>query len=431
LANRTLFIEHLHQALASAKRGDEPRAVLVMDLEGFKQVNDTLGHDHGDLLLKQVAERLVGALRDSDTVARLGGHEFGILPGGATDLAAAAEVAWKIRQTYRPGFVVNDDLVHVAPRIGIALFPEHGPTAADLLRRADTAMSVAERSGSGHAVFDAAEETQTAHQLTLLADLRQCVPREELVLHYQPKIDLGTREISGVEALVRWRHPVQGLLTAASFMPEVERTELVEHVTRWVLNEALRQQQVWCEQGVDLTMAVNISAHSLRSNTNLPETVAELTETWGTAPDRLTLELTEGVLIEAAAPEILDRLHDMGEKMSIDDFGTGYSSLAHLQRLPVDEIKIDRSFVTNLTVASDDDVIVRSTIDLAHNLGLSVVAEGVEDENVLEMLAVRDCDAAQGYFFSRPGTADDLTRWLTESPYRTPGRGADPALPPS
>jgi diguanylate cyclase (GGDEF)-like protein/PAS domain S-box-containing protein len=420
LANRTLFIEHMHQALASAMRGDEPRAVLVMDLDGFKQVNDSLGHDHGDLLLKQVAERLVDAVRATDTVARLGGDEFGILPGGATDLAAAAEVAWKIQQTYCAGFVVNDDLVHVAPSIGIALFPEHGTTAAELLRHADAAMYVAKRSGSGHAVFDPAQQAQAARQLLLLADLRQCVPRQELVLHYQPKIDLASREISGVEALVRWRHPVQGLLAPASFIAEVERTELVEHVTRWVLNEALRQQRIWCEQGLDLTMAVNISAHSLRSNTNLPETVAELTETWGTAPGRLTLELTEGALIEAAAPEILGRLHDMGEKMSIDDFGTGYSSLAYLQRLPVDEIKIDRSFVTSLAVPSDDEVIVRSTIDVAHNLGLSVVAEGVEDENVLEMLAEHACDAAQGYFFSRPCPAVDLIRWLAESPYRAP-----------
>jgi diguanylate cyclase (GGDEF)-like protein/PAS domain S-box-containing protein len=420
LANRTLFGEHLLQALASAKRGDEPRALLVMDLDGFKQVNDTLGHDRGDLLLKQVAERLVATLRDTDMVARLGGDEFGILPGGATDLAAAAEVAWKIQQIGKREFVVHEDIVHVAASIGIALIPDHGTTAAKLLQRADAAMYVAKRSGGGHAVFDAAKEAEAARQLERLTDLRQCVPREELVIHYLPKIDLAAREVSGVEALVRWQHPVHGLLTPDRFLPAVERTELIEPLTRWVLNAALRQQRLWRDDGVDLTMAVNISAHSLRFNSNLPEMVAALTETWGTAPGRLTLELTEGALIEAAAPDILGRLHRMGEKMSIDDFGTGYSSLAHLQRLPVDELKIDRSFVTSLALASDEEVIVRSTIDLAHNLGLSVVAEGVEDEDVLRLLAEHDCDAAQGYFFSRPCVADELTAWLTASPDKVP-----------
>ena len=420
LANRTLFGEHLLQALTAAKRGDEPRAVLVMDLDGFKRVNDTLGHDHGDLLLKQVAERLLATLRDTDVVARLGGDEFAILPGGATDLAAAAEVARKIQQIVKSEFVVDDDIVHVAASIGIALIPDHGTTAATLLQRADAAMYVAKRSGGGHAVFDAAKEAATARQLKRLTDLRHCVPREELVLHYQPKIDLAAHEVSGVEALVRWQHPVHGLLTPESFLPDVERTELIEQLTRWVLNAALRQQRLWRDDGVDLTMAVNISAHSLRSNSHLPETVAELTETWGTAPNRLTLELTEAALIEAAAPDILGRLHRMGEKMSIDDFGTGYSSLAYLQRLPVDELKIDRSFVTNLALASDDEVIVRSTIELAHNLGLSVVAEGVEDENVLRLLAEHGCDGAQGYFFTRPCVADALTRWLTPSRYKVP-----------
>jgi predicted signal transduction protein with EAL and GGDEF domain len=363
---------------------------------------------------------LVATVRDADMVARLGGDEFGILPGGATDLAAAAEVAWKIQQICKREFVVNEDIVRVAASIGIALIPDHGTTAAKLLRRAGAAMYVAKRSGGGHAVFDAAKEAQAAQQLELLTDLRQCVPRDELVLHYQPKIDLVTREISGVEALVRWQHPVRGLLTPDSFLPEVERTELIEPLTRWVLNAALRQQRRWRDDGVDLTMAVNISAHSLRSNSHLPETIAELTETWGTAPDRLTLELTEGALIEAAAPDILGRLHRMGEKMSIDDFGTGYSSLAYLQRLPVDELKIDRSFITSLAVATGDEVIVRSTIELAHNLGLTVVAQGVENEHVLRLLAGHDCDAAQGYFFSRPCVANELTKWLAESSYIVP-----------
>jgi diguanylate cyclase (GGDEF)-like protein/PAS domain S-box-containing protein len=420
LANRTLFGEHLLHALSSAKRTNTSLAVLVMDLDGFKQVNDTLGHDQGDNLLKQVGNRLVAALRETDTIARLGGDEFAILPGEPTDLAAAATIAWKIQQTCATEFKLNDEHIHVPASLGIALYPEHGTTMDELLRRADAAMYVAKRSGIGHAVSEAAQEMHAAHQLALLVDLRQCIDRDELVLHYQPKINLGTREITGVEALVRWRHPVQGLLPPASFMPEVERTELIAPVTRWVLNEALRQQRIWRDAGVDLTMAVNISAHSLRPRSNLPETVAELTETWATTPDRLTLELTEGALIEAAAHDVLGRLHDMGEMMSIDDFGTGYSSLAYLHLLPVDELKIDRSFVTSLSAGSDDAVIVRSTVDLAHNLGLKVVAEGVEEGVAVDLLHEYGCDSAQGYLFSRACPAQELTAWLNESPYGTP-----------
>jgi diguanylate cyclase (GGDEF)-like protein/PAS domain S-box-containing protein len=417
LANRTLFGEHVFQALALAKRTDESRAILVMDLDGFKQVNDSLGHDQGDELLKQVGERLVIALRETDTIARLGGDEFAILPGDATDLAAAAVMAWKIQRTCAAGFKLNEEIVHVSASIGIAMFPEHGKTTAELLRRADVAMYVAKRSGSGHAVVDAAQEKQTARQLGMLVDLRQCIARGELVLHYQPKIDLVTREISGVEALIRWRHPERGVLLPGSFMPEVESTDLIAPVTRWVLNEALHQQRLWRDDGIDLSMAVNISARSLGPRSNLPDSIEELTETWGTPPDRLILELTEGALIEAAAPDILARLHKMGERLSIDDFGTGYSSLAYLQRLPVDEIKIDKSFVTSLSVGGDDAVIVRSTIELAHNLGLTVVAEGVEDDVAMDMLVGYGCDRAQGYFFGRPCPADELTKWLIESKY--------------
>ncbi len=241
-----------------------------MDLDGFKQVNDSLGHDRGDTLLKQVGERLVGALREGDTVARLGGDEFGILPADSTDLSAAAAVALKIEHTCEPGFEVNHETVHVSPSIGIAMFPEHGSTTTDLLHRADLAMYAAKRSGHGHAVFSAEQETQTADHLALLLDLRHCVTREELVLHYQPKIDLATRKIFGVEALIRWQHPKQGLLAPASFMGEVERTHLIVPVTRWVLNEALRQQRAWRDEGLDLMMAVNVSARSLRKTSTPP-----------------------------------------------------------------------------------------------------------------------------------------------------------------
>jgi EAL domain-containing protein (putative c-di-GMP-specific phosphodiesterase class I) len=308
-------------------------------------------------------------------------------------------------------------MVYVSASVGIAMFPEHGKTAEELLRRADVAMYIAKRTGSGHAVVDAAQEEATAKQLALLVDLRQCISQEELILHYQPKIDLETHEVSGVEALVRWRHPARGLLMPGSFMPEVESTELIGPVTKWVLNEALRQQHAWRQEGIDLTVAVNISGRSLGARSSLPDAVRQLTQAWNTPPGRLILELTESALIESSAPEILGRLHGMGETLSIDDFGTGYSSLAYLQRLPVDELKIDRSFVTGLSTAGDDAVIVRSTIDLAHNLGLTVVAEGVEDEAAKQMLVGYGCDRAQGYFFARPCPADEFIAWLDRSPY--------------
>jgi diguanylate cyclase (GGDEF)-like protein/PAS domain S-box-containing protein len=424
LANRTLFSEHVLKAVAAGKRTNEPRAVLVMDLNGFKQVNDTLGHAQGDNLLKQVGARLVAALREIDTIARLGGDEFAILPGETTDLAGAAELARKIQPTCAEAFLLGDEPVYVTSSVGIAMFPEHGRTTEELLRRADVAMYIAKRSGSGHAVVDAEQEAETAQQLALLTDLRQCIAQDELILHYQPVIDLRTNEVSGVEALLRWRHPQRGLLMPVSFIGEVESTELIGPVTKWLLNEALRQQQVWQQQGLDLRMAVNISARSLGSRSTLPDCVRELTDTWDTPPDRLILELTEGALIDATAPEILGRLHGMGERLSIDDFGTGYSSLAYLQRLPVDEIKIDKSFVTSLSVATDDAVIVRSTIDLAHNLGLTVVAEGVEDEATMEMLLAYGCDRAQGYFFARPCPAEEFTAWLLESAYTAPVHAA-------
>jgi diguanylate cyclase (GGDEF)-like protein/PAS domain S-box-containing protein len=412
LANRTLFSDLVSRALKVAKRSSEPHAVLVMDLDGFKQVNDTLGHDAGDVLLKQVGERLVGALREGDTVARLGGDEFGIFPADATDMPAAAGLAAKIEQICRQGFAIGGETVQVSPSIGIAMFPEHGGTTVGLLNCADLAMYTAKRSGLGHAVFDPTHETQTAEHLALLGDLRHCVARNELVLHYQPKVDLTSGKISGVEALIRWQHPRHGLLVPASFMPAVERTQLIAPVTRWVLNEALRQQRAWRDEGLDLTMAVNVSSRSLRPDSGLIDDVTETTALWDTAPGRLTLELTESGLIEDAAPAVLARLHEMGERLSIDDFGTGYSSLAYLQRLPVDELKIDRSFVMNLAAANDDAIIVRSTIELAHNLGLTVIAEGVEGEQAAAMLLAYGCDGVQGYHFGRPSAGDELAALL-------------------
>ncbi|MEA2131633.1 MAG: hypothetical protein QOJ85_4524 [Solirubrobacteraceae bacterium] len=421
LPNRTLFADRMDRSVASADRCDESRSVLVLDLDDFREVNEKLGRKQGDALLRAVAERLHGAMHDSDTVARLGGDEFAILPSGETDVETAAVIAWKLRAVFEHPFLVGGHVVNLQASIGIAFFPQHGRATADLLRRADLGMQQAKQSGSGLAVFVAEPEDRTARRLTLLSELRDCIPRGELVLHYQPKVNLGaTRRTIGVEALVRWRHPTAGLLMPAQFMPEAVRSELIEPLTRWVLDAALHQQRVWSDAGLDLTMAVNISARSLIRGSDLPGTVAELLESWGIAPGRLILELTENAILGADGADVLDLLHEMGARLAIDDFGTGHSSLVYLQRLPLDEVKIDRSFVTKLASAPADAVIASSTIHLAHNLGLTVVAEGAEDEVALDMLAKYGCDSAQGFFFSRPCAAEEITAWLTESPFGAP-----------
>ena len=414
LPNRVLFADRVTQAIRAGRRTGNSFALLIMDLNEFKHVNDTFGHQHGDEVLKQVTARLTTCLRAGDTVARLGGDEFGVLCE-SSDLAAAATVVWKIQQSLEPAFVVNGHSVDVTASIGIALSPTHGDNVDDLLRRADLAMYDAKRSGHGYALFAAEQEETPARRLELLDDLRRCIERDELVLHYQPKIDLVTRQTIGVEALIRWNHPSGRLFMPAAFMPEVERSELMIPITEWVIDTALRQLRTWRDDGFDLTMSVNVGARCLGPGTTLFETTDELTRTLGIPPSKLTFEFTESALIDTTVPGFLERLENMEERLSIDDFGTGYSSLVYLQRLPFVEIKADRSFVMTMCTVADDAVIVRSIIDLAHNLGVKVVAEGVEDEPTMNLLTEYGCDEAQGYYFSRPLPTDDVAGWLETS----------------
>ncbi|MDX6691094.1 MAG: hypothetical protein QOG15_2551 [Solirubrobacteraceae bacterium] len=418
LPNRTLFGDRMDQAIASADRADQPCGVLMINLKAFGEINDTLGREVGNALLQAVADSLRGVVRDTATLGRVGGDDFAILPSGESGVEATVVLAWKIREAWddQP-FVINGNVIDVRASIGIACFPQHGRTTAELLRRADLAMAEAQRSGSGLAVFAIEAEDRTAQRLSLMSELRDGIPRGELVLHFQPKIDLATRRTIGVEALVRWQHPTDGLLMPAQFMGEVDRSELIQPLTRWVLDAALHQQRLWSDAGLDLTMAVNVSAASLTLGSDLPDVVAELIDSWGITAGTLILELTENALIDNAVPHVLNALHAMGVVLTIDDFGTGHSSLVYLQRLPIDEIKIDRSFVKNLASVPSDAVIVRSTIDLAHNLGLTVVTEGVEDEAALDMLIQYGSDDAQGFFFSRPDAPEAVTVWMTESPF--------------
>jgi diguanylate cyclase (GGDEF)-like protein/PAS domain S-box-containing protein len=418
LPNRTLFVDRLDREIAFADRAKESRAVLLVDLDKFREMNDRLGRKRADVLLQAVGRRLRGAMRDADTVGHIEGDSFGILAAGDSDVGTAAAIAWKVREIFEHPFLIAGETVDARASIGIALFPDDGSSADAILRRARLAVDQAKASGQGLSVFAVDPEDRTAQRLTLLNELRAGIANDELVLHYQPKIDLKAgQRTTGVEALVRWQHPTDGLLMPAQFMPEAERSDLINPLTNWVLNEAIRQQHLWSEAGIDLTMAVNVSARSLRQQAELSDTVATLTERWGAAPGTLVLEITENDLIDSDTAQVLDMLHAMGERLSIDDFGTGHSCLAYLQHLPIDEIKIDRSFVMNLPTATGDAVIVRSTIELGHNLGLKVVAEGVENEQALEILVNDGCDIAQGYFFSRPCPADELTSWLHDSPF--------------
>jgi diguanylate cyclase (GGDEF)-like protein len=394
LPNRAL----LHRRAERVLRGDDPAAMLLIDLDRFKEVNDTLGHDYGDALLIEVAERLGAALRRGDTLARLGGDEFAVLVAGAPDREAVVEMATRLQDALRRPFALRGVAVELEASIGVALYPEHGTTIGRLLQRADVAMYDAKRGRRGVATYTAARDPYSADRLGLLAELRSAIERDELILHYQPKVCLETGEPVGVEALVRWEHPTRGLLYPDAFIPVAERTGAVADLTRWVVDRALAE----CRE-LELPVAVNLAAANIVDVT-LPAAIGAALERHRVPAHRLVCEISEHTVMAdpVRASDVLDGLRALGVGLSLDDFGTGHSSLAYLKRLPLDEVKIDRSFVAGMTDDENDAVIVRSTIDLARNLGLRVVAEGVESLEIMDALAELRCDVAQGYFISRP-----------------------------
>jgi diguanylate cyclase len=417
IPNRTLFQDRLHQSILAARREEKPLALLVMDLDRFKDVNDTMGHQAGDLLLQQVGIRLQGALRASDTVGRLGGDEFAVLLPGAGE-EGASRTCTKLHQALDRPFIVEGQSLTVGASIGVALFPDHGDDGESLLRRADVAMYVAKSGSSGFAVYSPDQDANAAGRLALTSDLRRAINHNELVLHYQPKVRYGGQRAVCVEALVRWDHPSQGLMAPEHFIPVAEQTGLITPLSRWVLNAALCQCHEWRARGFDVEVAVNLSMRNLHDPA-LPDQIAELLHQWSVPASSLIVEATESTIMAnpTRAMGIVTRLRDMGVRISIDDFGTGYSSLAYLKRFPVDELKVDRSFVMDMHTDDNDAAIVRATIDLAHNLGLRVVAEGVENRTTLELLRELGCDSAQGYLLSRPVPADDFLNWLADSPW--------------
>ena len=415
LPNRVLLHDRLQQAIRAAERTRSSVALLVMDLDRFKEVNDTFGHHTGDLLLEQLGERLGSVLRSSDTIARLGGDEFAVLLPTAT-VEDARQIAERLLQVLEEPFTLGGLQLEIDASIGIALSPDHGQDADALLRRADVAMYVAKRKNVGHALYTADQDEHSPMRLAMVSELRRAIDQDELSLYFQPKLDLETGEVTCAEALVRWDHPTHGLLSPDVFVPIAEQTGLIRPLARWVLDAALRQCNRWRRDGLDLSVAVNLSMRNLH-DPEVVDTIRQLLLRWGIPPARLVIEITESSLMAdaARAMDVLGRLRGMGVSVSIDDFGTGYSSLAYLKRLPVDELKIDKSFVAHIASDGNDAAIVRSTIGLAHDLGLSVVAEGIEDQQTLEFLAELGCDVAQGYFISRPLPVVALGDWLASA----------------
>jgi diguanylate cyclase (GGDEF)-like protein len=414
LPNRKLLLSRVDDAIAEAGRTGGQVGLFLLDLDRFKDVNDTLGHHVGDELLQHVGERLGSVLRPEDTVARLGGDEYGVLLPAVRDAVMAEEVAERIRLALTQPFVVNDVALDLEASIGIALYPEHAAGADALMQRADVAMYHAKETRTGIETYDAGRDPHSTQRLSLFGQLRRAIEDDELVLHYQPKVDLGTGQVAGVEALVRWEHPERGLLAPDTFVPLAEQTGLMKSLTASVLEQALRQAAEWIDSGLLVRMAVNVSARDLHDDGFCARVSEALTRT-GVPASYLELELTERVVMAdpARALQNLTALSRLGVRLALDDFGTGYSSLAYLRRLPVTELKIDKSFVLRMDVDEEDATIVRSTIDLAHGLGLRVLAEGVETAETWQRLSDLGCDAAQGYFLSRPHPAAVITDWLT------------------
>jgi diguanylate cyclase (GGDEF)-like protein len=416
LPNRAFLLNRIGETTLDVERSREPFALLILDLDGFKQINDRLGHRVGDLVLRDLAPRLQEPLRRGDIVARLGGDEFAILLSPPTDATAAFTIAGRINHCLRQPLLVEGMCFRLSASIGIALHPQHGHKTGHLLHCADTAMYTAKRDRLVIALYNPDSEAAMGKDAVLRDDLERAIQESDLVLHYQPKVDVRTLRLVGLEALVRWQHPDHGLVPPAKFIPLAECTDLIQPLTDWVLDAAVRQQRLWFESGYDLPIAVNLSARLLR-DPQLANRFRVICERWGVLPERIICEITESSVIAdpKSASRVLMRLAKMGCRVSLDDFGTGYSSLVHLQALPISELKIDRCFVASMSTDQNASTIVRTIVHLAHSLGMQVVAEGVEDRATFTRLSVIGCDQVQGHLFGRPVAAADLENLLRTS----------------
>ena len=416
LPNYAFFSERLTQAVVNAQREKNQLAVLIMKVNRFHELNEALGDQLCDVLLMQLGRRLTTELHPSLTIACLRSNEFAVLIPAAKGSDAVLQVVYEISSVLERPFIISDGLkLELQIGFGIALFPEHATTADLLIRRSRAACAMAKKSHSQYAFYTSEQQQTAQHRLSMVGDLRRAIVQNQLFLLYQPKVDLASLRFAGVEALVRWKHPRLGILTPDHFIPLAEQTGLIMPLTLWVFNEALRQCNVWNKETAGLDVAVNLSAWNLQSS-RLPEQISGLLTSSGVSSSQLELELTESAIMAnpKQAAEILTSMKQMGLLITVDDFGTGYSSLAHLNRLPIDVIKIDKSFVMKMATEAQDAVIVRSMIHLAHNLNLKVVAEGVENRQTIDMLRTMGCDMAQGYYISHPRLAEELPRRLQD-----------------
>ncbi len=413
LPNRTLFDDRLNTTVSLGQRRGDPFAVIILDMDRFKYINDVLGHESGDAVLKEVADRLKTILRDSDTVARLGGDEFALLLQDVSEADIMTAVD-RITSVFELPVTLNNQPVDVGCSIGIACFPQHGDDASTLLRRADMAMYSAKRSDKDYAFYDPNCEEHQEEHLSLLSEIKRAVEFDELQLFYQPKVTLDDSSTLSVETLLRWQHPERGLVPPVEFIPFAEQTGAIRLITRWVIANAIVQARIWADQGLAIKMSVNISARDLLDS-DFSNYVSNRLQETGVDPALICMEITESALMEdpIKARRTVEALHNLGLSISIDDYGTGYSSLAYVKNLPVNELKIDREFIKNMIESEEDVAIVRSTIELGHNLGLKVVAEGIEHEEEMQMLKEFGCDQAQGFLISKALTATDMEAWIS------------------
>jgi len=415
LPNRTLLQDRLEYHINQSKRQEKTFALLMLDLDRFKEINDTLGHHIGDQILSEVGVRLSGSLRIVDTVARLGGDEFAILLPNTGDVEAE-QIAVKVIKEMEDTFHIGELQLFVGVSIGIAAYPEHGEDVKSLMQHADVAMYTAKHNQQGHAFYDPSEDKHSIGRLSLTNDLRHALEHRQLHLHYQPKLDINNGQTIGMEALLRWEHPDYGAISPEHIINLAEQTGLITPLTYWVLEEAIRYCSELMEQNIKLYIAVNLSVHILKDE-QLVKNIRDILQQYKLPSSNLTLEITESAMMinPAHAINILTTLNSMGIQLSIDDFGTGFSSLSYLKKLPVHELKIDKSFVMHMMQDNNDEMIVHSTINLAHNLNLHVVAEGVEDALALQRLKQMGCDTAQGYYISHPLDKSDMKVWLEEN----------------
>lgn len=412
LSNRTLLNDRLEQLLLQSQRNEKPFALVLIDLDRFKEINDTLGHQFGDKLLTKVSQRLLKSIREEDSVARLGGDEFAVLLP-QTDRAGAKLIARRIIHAMEEPFVVNDVSTESRASIGIALYPEHGGNTDSLMQHADVAMYQAKQAQSGYAIYDPQHNTHSVRRLRLMNDLREAIENNQISIHYQPVLQADSRQICCVEALARWSHPELGNITPDEFIPMAEQMGVIRHLSMQVLKQAMHDCDRWKKQGYQLAVSINFSTYCLQ-DLSLVEKIRSILEHYNFNAGNLQLEITESALMSdlSRAGKILEQLKRTGLKLAIDDFGTGFSSLSYLKKLPVDAVKIDKSFILDMCDNNSDNAIVKSIIELGHNLGYRVIAEGIENERTLEQLLLMQVDALQGYFFSRALPADELIEWL-------------------